>query len=48
MESSNERQGRPNLKDIKKIAKSNGNEELLQHTKKRIANQKEVSKDDKD
>lgn len=47
MESFKEKDGRPNLEAIKKIAKSTGNRELLADAKKRIANHKEVSKDGK-
>lgn len=48
MESSSIKQGRTDLKEVKKIAKSTGNQELLADVKKRMANRKEVSKDGKD
>lgn len=38
MESSIKNDGKPNLEEIKKIAKETGNEELLQDVKKRMKN----------
>ena len=41
MELSIKKEGKPDLKEIKKIAKSTGNKELLQDVKKRmISNEK--------
>ena len=44
MESLTEKNGKPNLKEIKKIAKQTGNDELLKDVKKRMESNEKIKK----